>query len=92
MSHMGDNCRNNYDTNQGLMDEIETKTKFDAKCMWQIQYEKGDKNKKRNSVSIEYVVQIWAPFFFLFLTASILTIIKTQVVQVIVNFMLCIAI
>ncbi len=47
MSHMGDNCRNNEDTNQGLMDEIETKTKIDAKCMWQIQYEKVDKKKKK---------------------------------------------
>ncbi len=36
VSHMGDNCRNNHDT-KGLMDEIETKTKFDAKCMRQIQ-------------------------------------------------------
>ncbi len=52
MSHMGDNCRNNQDSNQGLMNEIETNTKFDAKCMWQIQYEKVDKNKKRNTVSI----------------------------------------
>ncbi len=51
MSHMGDNCGNNQDTNQGLMNEIETKTKFDPKCMWQIQYEK-DKNKKRNTISI----------------------------------------
>ncbi len=36
MSHMRDNCRNNRDTNRGLMDEIERKTKFDAKCMQQI--------------------------------------------------------
>ncbi len=52
MSHMGDNCRNNQDTSQGLMDEIETKTQLDAKCMWPIQYEKVDKNKKRNTVSM----------------------------------------
>ncbi len=34
------------------MNEIETKTKFDAKCMWQIQYEKVDKNQKRNTLSV----------------------------------------
>ncbi len=28
MSHRGENCRSNHDTNQGLMDEIETKTKL----------------------------------------------------------------
>ncbi len=49
---MGDNYRNNQDTNQGLTDEIETKTKFDAKCMWQIQYKKVDKNEKRNTISL----------------------------------------
>ncbi len=32
MSHIKDSCRNNQDTNQGLMDE--TKTKFNATCMW----------------------------------------------------------
>ncbi len=37
------------------MDEIETKTKFDAKRMWQIQHEKVDKNKKRNTVSIQNI-------------------------------------
>ncbi len=49
---MGDSCINNQDTNQELMDKKETKTKFDAKCMWQIQYEKVDQNKKWNYVSL----------------------------------------
>ncbi len=62
MSHMGDTCRNNRDTNQGLMDQTETKTKFYAKCMWQIQHEKVDKNKKRNTVSILSIF----PFYLLF--------------------------
>ncbi len=35
-SHMGDNCKNNQDTNRGLMHEIETKIEVNAKCMWQI--------------------------------------------------------
>ncbi len=58
MSHMGDNFRNTQDTKRGLMDEIETKTKFDAKCMCQIQYKKVDKNKKRNTVSIPNIFPI----------------------------------
>ncbi len=49
---MGDNCRNNQGTNEGLMDEIKTQTKFDAKCMRQIQYEKVDKNFKKNTLNI----------------------------------------
>ncbi len=62
MSHTGDNCRTNQDTNQGLMDQTETKTKFNAKCIWQIQYKKADKNKKRNTFSIMNIF----PFKFLF--------------------------